>query len=184
MCHSRLVLLTAEELLQCLESAANLFLRDLGQGENLTEGTADAALATSNEDTSCNNGFLGLPFESLSIIDNLEQVLREVGGGLGDVDSIAVGTDLLVSSQKVLGALVMRRLVLGALEIATAAGAVTKSDRSRELGSVEKWVGAISDTRWVVAALVVICERAPLGACVDNAISKNESTIAADHVAG
>ena len=184
MCHSRLVLLTAEEFLQCLESAANLFLRDLGQGEYLTEGAADAALATSDENTSCDNGFLGLPFESLSVIDDLEQVLRKVGSRLWDMDSITVGTDLLVGSEEVLGALVMGRLVLGALEITAASRAVAEGNGSGKLGAVEERVCTISDTGWVVAALVIIRERAPLGACVDNAISENESTVAADHVAG
>ena len=184
MCHSRLILLAAEEFLQCLESAADLFLRDLGQGEDLTKGTADTALATSNEDASCDNGFLGLPFESLSVIDDLEQVLREVGSSLGDMDSVAVRTDLLVGGQKVLGALVMGRLVLRALEIATAARRIAKGNGSGELRTVEQRVRAVSDTRGVVAALVVIRERAPLGACVDNAIAKDETTVAADHVAG
>ena len=183
MCHSRLVLLTAEEFLQCLESAANLFLRDLGQGEYLTEGAADAALATSDENTSCDNGFLGLPFESLSVIDDLEQVLRKVGSRLWDMDSITVGTDLLVGSEEVLGALVMGRLVLGALEITAASRAVAEGNGSGKLGAVEERVCTISDTGWVVAALVIIRERAPLGACVDNTTFKDNTTVAADHVA-
>lgn len=100
------------------------------------------------------------------------------------MDSITVGTDLLVGSEKILGALVMGGLVLGALEITAASGAVAEGNGSGELRAVEEWVRTISDTGWVVAALVVIRERAPLGACVDNAISENESTVAADHVAG
>lgn len=111
-------------------------------------------------------------------------MLREVGSGLWDMDSIAVGTDLLVGSEKVFGALVMGRLILGALEITTATGAVAEGNGSGELRAVEERVCAISHTGWIVAALVVIRKRAPLGAGVDNAISENESTVAADHVSG
>lgn len=110
-------------------------------------------------------------------------MLGKVGRGLGNVVSIAMGTDLFVGGQKILGALVMGRLVLCALKIATAARRITEGNGSGELGSVKERVRAISDARGVIAALVVIRERAPLGACVDNAISKDEATVAADHVA-
>lgn len=184
MLHGSLVLLAPKELFKRLESAANLLLRDLGQCEDFTERAADAGLATCNKDAACNNGFLGLPFESLCVLDDLEEVLREVRCGLWDMDGIAVGADLLVCGKKVLSALIMGRLVLGALEIAAAAGGIAKGNSCGKLGPVEKRIGTISDTGWVITSLVIVCERAPLGACVDNAISQDEATVSANHVSG
>lgn len=126
---------------------------------------------------------MGLPFECFRIIHHLEQVLGYISAGLGDSNSVAVGADLLVCCQKVLGTLVMSRLVLCALKIAATARTIAKRNGGGQLRSVEERVRAVSDTRWVIVALVIVCESAPLGTCIDNPISKDEAAGAADHVA-
>lgn len=181
--HRRLVLVAGEELLQCLEGAPNILLGHLRQGVDLAERARHPVLPARNENAPGDDSFLGLAFERLCVVDHLEEVLGRIGARLGQADGVAVRANLLVRRHEVLGALVMRCLVLRALQVATATRAIAKRNRGGELRPVQQRVRAISHTRRVIVALVIVCKRTPLGARVDDAIAQHEAARAADHVA-
>lgn len=172
-----------EELLENFESSTNIFLRDFGQGVDLSEGSGDTALAAGNEDTSGNDCFLRLALESLCVINQFEEVLGCIGDILGDINSVAVGTDLLVGCEETLGSLIVGRLVLGSHEVTTARVAILEGDGGGELRSVEEGVCAIPNTRRIIIALVIVRKGTPLRSSVDDTITKDQSARTANHIA-
>ncbi len=86
----------SKELLQSLESSANILLRNLGQCVDLSEGTGNTALAAGDEDATGDNSFLRFALECLCVINELEEMLGSVRDILGDIDGIAMSTDFLV----------------------------------------------------------------------------------------
>lgn len=86
----------SEELLKSLERPADVLLGNLCQGIDLSEGSGNTALAAGNEDTSGNDSFLRLALECLCVIDQLEQVLGDIGDVLWNGNGVTMSTDLLV----------------------------------------------------------------------------------------
>lgn len=140
----------SKELLESLESSTDVLLGNLCQGVYLSEGSGNTALTTGNENTSSDDCFLRLALESLCIIDQLEQVLGSIGDILGNVNGVAVSTDLLVCCEKTLGGLVVGGLVLGAHEVTAASVAILKGDGGSELGTIEEEVRTVTDTRRII----------------------------------
>ncbi|KAG7133789.1 hypothetical protein HYQ46_009239 [Verticillium longisporum] len=62
--------------------------------------------------------------------------------------------------------------------------ALRKGNARLELGTVEQRVASVTHTRGVIVALVVIGERTPFRAGVNNALTHDEAARTTDHVAG
>jgi hypothetical protein len=73
---------------------------------------------------------------------------------------------------------------LSAEKIAATSTAVAESDGSLKLRTVEKRVCSITNARRIIIALIIVGEGTPLRAGVDDTITEDQSTGAADHVAG
>jgi hypothetical protein len=73
---------------------------------NFAEGSGNTALAAGDEDAASINRFWRLALHSLSVIDPLEKVLCGIRRVLGNADSIADCTNLLVSRKESLVSLV------------------------------------------------------------------------------
>lgn len=172
----------SKELLQSLESSANILLGNLRQCVDLAESSGNTALAAGDKDTAGDNSFLRFALKGFGIIDELEEMLCVIRDVLGNANSVTVGTDLLVSSEKTLSSLVSSRSAVGTMEL-MAAGAFTKSDACLKLSAVEEGVGAVTNTRRIVIALIIVREGTPLRSSIDNAITEDQTTRAADHVA-
>ena len=91
---------------------------------------------------------------------------------------------MLVRGHEGFAALVGVDFGLGAVQVAGAGVAVAEGDAGGELGAVEEGVGCFADTGGIVVALVVVAEGAPFGACVYDVGLEDETTVAADGVAG
>jgi hypothetical protein len=146
----------SKELLQSLESSTNFLLGNLGQCEDFSEGTGNTTLAAGDEDAAGDDSLLSLTFESLGIINELEEMLGCVGNVLGNVDGVAMSTNLLVCGEKSLGGLVSGRFALSTKEVAAASAAVTEGDGGLKLRTIEKRICAITNTRRIIVALIII----------------------------
>jgi hypothetical protein len=109
-------------------------------------------------------------------------VLSGIGDILGDIDSIAVSTDLLVCSKKTFGSLICRGLSLSTEKVSTAGTTVAKSDGSLKLRTVEERICAITNTRRIIIALIVVGEGTPLRTSIDDTITQNQSAGATNHI--
>lgn len=109
-------------------------------------------------------------------------MLGRVGDRVGELPTVTQCTNLLVGLQEVLIALVVRGLVLRAVQFLAAHVAITECDARVQLSAVEESVRAITDTARVVVALIVVGESAPFGAGVDRALLQNEAAVAADEI--
>lgn len=109
-------------------------------------------------------------------------MLSCVGNVLGDIDGIAVSTNLLVGGEKSLGSLVSGRFALSTEEVAAASTAITEGNGSLKLRTVEKRICAVTHTRWIVVALIIVREGTPFGAGINDTVSKNQTTRATDHI--
>lgn len=95
--------------------------------------------------------------------------------------SITESSDLLVGNQEGLVGLVGVGLVLGTVQI-FAPHAVAKRDARVQLSAIKKSVRAITDTRRIIIALVIVGESTPFGADIDVALGQHQAAACADHV--
>jgi hypothetical protein len=125
---------------------------------------------------------LRLALESFGVVDELEQVLCVIRDVLGNANGVAMCTNLLVSREKTFCSLISSRSAVGTVEL-VAAGAFAESDAGLKLSTIEKGICAITNTRRVIIALVVVRKGTPLGSSIDDTITEDKTTGAADHVA-
>jgi hypothetical protein len=71
-----------------------------GQLVNLAEGTAHIVLPTGDEDAASNNGVLRLALEDFCIVDDLVKKFCCFGDCFGNLERLAEGGDLTVSSRQ------------------------------------------------------------------------------------
>lgn len=112
---------------------------------------------------------MGLALESFGIIYKLEQGLGRVRDNLRESDSIAMSANFLIRSEQILGRLVMCGFVLCTVQVTAASIAITERDACSKLRAVQQRIRGLSNTRRIIGALIVIRERAPLGARIYDA---------------
>jgi hypothetical protein len=182
-----LVLLLLQPLdvgFECLECATHLLLRHVRHLEDFTETAVLLVLAAGYENAAGDNSVLRLALEQLLIVCHSEQHLGCVLCSLADVLRVAERGDLTKGGLERLVALVVVALVVGTRQLAHLQTTITETDLGLQLRTAQQRVGGVTDTRWVVVALVVVGERTPLGACIDAALREDATAGAADGVSG
>lgn len=72
--------------------------------------------------------------------------------------------------------------VLGTMQLSRA-HTLAKADAGLELRTIQERVDGVTDTRRVIVSLVVVGKGSPFGARINNTVTQNETTRAANHVA-
>lgn len=172
-----------EELLQQLEDAADLLLRDLCQGKDLCERAWDRALPTRDEDAPGDDSGLRFRLQHLVVVHHLEQRLRRGRHVRRDLDGLAESPDLSVRRDQDTVGGCLARLLVCPLQVERF-GAWLVLDIGLQLRSVEERIHSVADTAGVCAARVVVRERPPFGPRVDNALAEHQPAVRAHGVAG
>ena len=98
---------------------------------------------------------------------------------------VTEGTQLFVGSQESLGRLIMCSFILSSMQIAASTiSTVVKGDGGLQLRAIQERVCTISNTRGVIVSLIVVRKGSPLGASVNDSITEDQATRAADHITG
>ena len=168
-----------------LEDTSDLGFGDLGDGENLAESSRHLALTACDEDTSGNDRFLRFPSESSLLLDDFEKMFGGVRDVFRDSHPVAESSYLFVGRQEGFGSFIMCCLVLSATKVTSSGrSTATKGDARLKLGAVEQRIGTVSNARWIIVILIIVCEGPPFGPGVNNTITKDQTTRSTNSVAG
>jgi hypothetical protein len=97
------------------------------------------------------------------------------------LEAVTQRANLLVGDEQRLVTLVDVGLALRAVQV-FASDAVAECDTSVELSTVQEGVRAVTDTRRVVVALVIVGECTPFRADVDTTLRQNQTATRANHI--
>src|SRR3569833_2832419 len=182
-----LLLDLGQEVLERLEHAADLLLRDPSDCVDLSKGAWRMSLATSDEDAAGDHRFLALALHLAVLVRQLEDVRgarRHVDTRLHDVDDAVDGPVALL---QVVVELVRLRLAVDTVDLpgvlSTGAADAPRVHLRPQTLVVGQGVGRFSDTRRVVTVLVVVGKGTPLGPGVDDAVAEDDAARATHHVA-
>lgn len=171
-----------DELLKSLERTSDLLLADLGQLHDLAERPRDSISSAGEKDASCYERLLALALEDLTLIGVLEEVLGRIGDAGRQLPSVAQCANLLVGLEEGLVALVQIDPVLSAVELLAARAAIAERNIGVQLSAVEQSIWTVTDTRWVIIALIIVGEGTPFGRGIDGSLLQDETAVGADQV--
>lgn len=150
------LLLGSNELVEQFVHASDLLLGDLGQLHDLAERTWNIIATAGEEDTAGDHGVLALALEQAALFGIFVQVLRAVRDSARQLPALAQSADVLVGLQQTLVAFVKVRLVLGAVQVLGPHTTIAEGNVGVQLRAVQQSVGSVTDTTWVIVALVVV----------------------------
>ena len=164
-----------EKFFDCFVDSANLVFGDFGQSADFFERSWDIGFSTGDEDASCDDTLNGFALELFRVFDFLVELFCNVGDDFGETDSFAHGTDFFVCGDEVTFGFCGCVLGLCSTEFfGSTRVSVSSGDDGIELRPVQEGVGDSTDTRWIVAILVV-SKRPPFRSCIYYPITKNKS---------